>query len=160
MTIHVEIVSAEGAIYSGEADMVIAPAREGDVGITPRHAPLMTNLRPGEVRNHAPVDEHVVGGGIEREDGAAHRLEPGVVDVQAIDLLRRDLGDRPVGGAIRTDDVVVGPNHQMQTVDVAHIKSSAYGQLTRSLKSPWSFWSPSGQGETMAQRSSCASSST
>ncbi|MFW2403623.1 MAG: F0F1 ATP synthase subunit epsilon, partial [Gammaproteobacteria bacterium] len=46
-TINVEIVSAEGHIYSGVAEMVVAPAREGDVGITPRHAPLMTNLRPG-----------------------------------------------------------------------------------------------------------------
>ena len=49
-TMNVEIVSAEGEIYSGQAEMVIAPARMGDVGITPRHAPLMTNLRPGEVR--------------------------------------------------------------------------------------------------------------
>jgi F-type H+-transporting ATPase subunit epsilon len=53
-TIHVEIVSAEGAIYSGDAEMVIAPAKMGDVGITPRHAPLMTSLRPGEVRLQMP----------------------------------------------------------------------------------------------------------
>ena len=43
-TIHVEIVSAEGAIYSGDAEMVVAPAREGDVGITPRHGAGVSSL--------------------------------------------------------------------------------------------------------------------
>jgi F-type H+-transporting ATPase subunit epsilon len=50
MTIHVDIVSAEEQIYSGLAEMVIAPAEEGDVGIAARHAPLLTRLKPGEVR--------------------------------------------------------------------------------------------------------------
>ena len=49
-TIHVDIVSAEGEIFSGEAAMVFAPAAMGDIGIAPRHAPLLTTLRPGEVR--------------------------------------------------------------------------------------------------------------
>ena len=49
-TIHVDIVSAEGEIYSGDANMVYAPARMGEVGIAPRHAPLLTALKPGEVR--------------------------------------------------------------------------------------------------------------
>ena len=49
-TMHVDIVSAEGEIYSGEAAMVFAPAQMGDVGIAPRHAPLLTNLRPGDLR--------------------------------------------------------------------------------------------------------------
>ena len=49
-TINVDIVSAEGEIYSGEANMVFAPARMGEVGIAPRHAPMLTALKPGEVR--------------------------------------------------------------------------------------------------------------
>ena len=49
-TIHVDIVSAEGEIHSGDAAMVYAPARMGEVGIAPRHAPLLTALKPGEVR--------------------------------------------------------------------------------------------------------------
>ena len=49
-TIEVDIVSAEGEIYKGEASMVFAPASMGEVGIAPRHAPLMTTLKPGEVR--------------------------------------------------------------------------------------------------------------
>ena len=50
MTIHVDIVSAETEIYSGLAEMVFAPAVMGEVGIAPRHAPLITRLSPGEVR--------------------------------------------------------------------------------------------------------------
>ncbi len=50
MTIHVDIVSAEQEIYSGLAEMVIAPAEEGDVGIAARHAPLLTRLKAGEVQ--------------------------------------------------------------------------------------------------------------
>jgi F-type H+-transporting ATPase subunit epsilon len=49
-TIRVDIVSAEGEIHSGDAVMVFAPAKMGEVGIAPRHAPLLTALTPGEVR--------------------------------------------------------------------------------------------------------------
>ncbi|VAW87073.1 ATP synthase epsilon chain [hydrothermal vent metagenome] len=50
MTMHVDIVSAEQQIFSGTAEMVFAPSVNGDVGILPRHAPLLTQMRPGEVR--------------------------------------------------------------------------------------------------------------
>jgi F-type H+-transporting ATPase subunit epsilon len=50
MPIHVNIVSAEGAIFSGEADMVFCPGKLGELGIAPRHAPLLTHLKPGAVR--------------------------------------------------------------------------------------------------------------
>jgi F-type H+-transporting ATPase subunit epsilon len=49
-TIQVEIVSAEEEIFSGEAQMVYAPAVMGEVGIAPRHTPLISPLKPGEVR--------------------------------------------------------------------------------------------------------------
>lgn len=68
-TIHVDIVSAEGEIFSGEAAMVFAPAQLGDIGIAPRHAPLLTSLRPGEVRVQTPTGEeqyfYVSGGALE-----------------------------------------------------------------------------------------------
>lgn len=50
MTIHVDIVSAETAIFSGEVEAVFASARMGELGIYPRHTPLLTTLKPGEVR--------------------------------------------------------------------------------------------------------------
>jgi len=66
---HVDIVSAEGEIFSGEASMVFAPAKMGDVGIAPRHAPLLTNLRPGDLRIETPEGEekffYVTGGVLE-----------------------------------------------------------------------------------------------
>ncbi len=67
MTVHVDIVSAEKAIFSGLAEMVFAPAELGEVGIAPRHAPLITNLLPGEVRvkvNASETQEYYVSGGI------------------------------------------------------------------------------------------------
>lgn len=54
MTIRVDIVSAEAAIYSGLAEYVIAPAEMGEVGIYPRHTPLLTRLKPGSVRIKSP----------------------------------------------------------------------------------------------------------
>jgi len=50
MTLHVDIVSAEAEVFSGTATMVFAPAEMGEVGIAPRHAPLLSRLKPGEVR--------------------------------------------------------------------------------------------------------------
>ncbi|MEI7993380.1 MAG: F0F1 ATP synthase subunit epsilon [Methylococcaceae bacterium] len=57
MTVHVDIVSAEKEIFSGLAEMVFAPAELGEVGISPRHAPLITKLNPGEVRVKVNVNE-------------------------------------------------------------------------------------------------------
>jgi F-type H+-transporting ATPase subunit epsilon len=48
-TIHVDIVSAEARIFSGDATMVVATGELGELGITPRHAPLITRLKPGHV---------------------------------------------------------------------------------------------------------------
>jgi len=65
--INVDVVSAEGEIFSGPATMVFVPATEGDIGIAPRHAPLLTLLKAGEVRIQTPEGgEHLiyVGGGV------------------------------------------------------------------------------------------------
>ena len=83
-TIHVDIVSAEGEIHSGDANMVYAPARMGEVGIAPRHAPLLTALKPGEVRvEDTEGKEHffyVTGGMLE--------VQPHLVTVLADTALR------------------------------------------------------------------------
>ena len=65
-TIHVDIVSAEGEIFAGEATMVFAPASGGEIGIAPRHAPLLTTMKVGAVRvQDLSGEEHLfwVGGG-------------------------------------------------------------------------------------------------
>ena len=68
MTIHVNIVSAEGEIFTGDANMVFAPAKIGEIGIAPRHAPLLTTLKPGSVRVQTADGEklfYVTGGILE-----------------------------------------------------------------------------------------------
>ena len=68
MTLHVDIVSAEKALYSGTAEVVIAPGERGELGIYPRHTPLLTTLKPGSVRikvpNQAEEELVFVSGGI------------------------------------------------------------------------------------------------
>ncbi len=78
-TIHVDIVSAEGEIFTGEAKMVFLPAAEGEIGVAPRHAPLLALLKAGEVRVQ-PVEgaelSFFVGGG-------ALEIQPNKVTVLA-----------------------------------------------------------------------------
>ncbi len=65
-TIHVDIVSAEGEIFSGPAKMVFLPAAEGEIGVAPRHAPLLALLKAGEVRvqpEEGDEQSFYVGGG-------------------------------------------------------------------------------------------------
>ncbi len=83
-TLHVDIVSAEGEIFSGAAEMVFAPAIMGELGIAPRHAPLLTLLKAGEVRVKLPGGEEqsfFVGGG-------ALEVQPKQVTVLADTALR------------------------------------------------------------------------
>ncbi|WP_456445448.1 F0F1 ATP synthase subunit epsilon [Thiolapillus sp.] len=68
MTVHVDIVSAEGSLFSGQGEMIYAPAIMGEIGIAPRHAPLVTRLKPGDVRvdpgQGKPMEHFYVSGGI------------------------------------------------------------------------------------------------
>ena len=71
MTMNVDVVSAEALIFSGTAEFLTAPAEGGEVGIYPRHAPLLTRIRPGAVRiklansNEPDVILYVSGGLLE-----------------------------------------------------------------------------------------------
>ena len=89
-TIHVDIVSAEGEIFAGAASMVFAPGSQGELGIAPRHAPLLTLLKPGEVRVQTAdgQEQHFfVGGG-------ALEVQPSKVTVLADTALRaKDLDE-------------------------------------------------------------------
>lgn len=78
MTIDVRVVSAEGSIYEGVATMVVAPGEMGELGILPRHAPLLTGLRPGELRiiNGEHTEYLFVNGGM-------LEIQPDVVTVLA-----------------------------------------------------------------------------
>ena len=85
-TIQCDIVSAEKAIYSGEVAMVVASGVAGELGIAPRHAPLITQLKPGQVRvlfeDGSEEDFYVSGGILE--------VQPHLVSVLADTALRAD----------------------------------------------------------------------
>ena len=99
ITIRVDIVSAEGEIHSGDAKMVFAPASMGELGITPRHAPLLTSLKPGEVRiQDIDNQEHffyITGGMLE--------VQPHLVTVLADTALRGEQLDEAAALAAKQD---------------------------------------------------------
>lgn len=89
MTMHIDIVSAEEEIYSGTAEMVFAPLVTGDIGVLPRHAPLIARMKPGEVRVRTGAEELLfyISGGI-------FEVQPHVVTVLADTAIRaRDLDE-------------------------------------------------------------------
>src|SRR5512146_155215 len=91
-TIHVDVVSAEEQIYSGEAEFVVLPGTMGELGIYPRHTPLFTQIRPGSVRIKVPNQDQeelvfVQGGYLE--------VQPNVVTVLADTAIRaKDLDEK------------------------------------------------------------------
>ena len=84
-TVHIDVVSAEASIFSGEAAFVVAPASAGEVGIYPNHAPMITTIKPGALRIQlADTAEEVVifisGGLLE--------VQPGIITVLADTAIR------------------------------------------------------------------------
>ncbi len=123
-TIHVDIVSAEGEIFSGEATIVFVPGSQGELGIYPRHAPLLTTLKAGEVRVQTEGQEEqlfYVGGG-------ALEVQPNVVTVLADTAARaRDLDEAAALAAKqRAEDAV---RDRTDKVDIAE----AQAELARAV---------------------------
>jgi F-type H+-transporting ATPase subunit epsilon len=90
-TLHVEVVTAERELYSGEADMVSAPGSEGRLGILPRHAPLLTTLAPGALRitlQEAEEDIFVSGGFLEVSNNSVAVLADAAEHADEIDEAR------------------------------------------------------------------------
>ena len=98
-TIHVDVVSAEESIFSGEAEFVVLPGEAGELGIYPRHAPLITRIKPGTVRI-IPA-----GGGEEQlifVAGGILEVQPKVITVLADTAIRgKDLDEAKATDALR-----------------------------------------------------------
>jgi F-type H+-transporting ATPase subunit epsilon len=123
-TIHVDIVSAEGQIFSGEANMVFVPGSQGELGIAPRHAPLLTTLKAGEVRvqsEGAEEQSFYVGGG-------SLEIQPNLVTVLADAAARaRDLDEAAALAAKqRAEDAV---RQRTDKIDIAE----AQAELARAV---------------------------
>jgi F-type H+-transporting ATPase subunit epsilon len=126
-TIHVDIVSAEGEIFSGDATMVFVPALLGDIGIAPRHAPLLTTLRPGEVRVQTAAGEeqnvYVSGGALE--------IQPHLVTVLADTAVRaKDLDEAAALQAKqRAEEALANRGEQMELAEAQAELARAMAQL-------------------------------
>jgi F-type H+-transporting ATPase subunit epsilon len=97
-TIHIDVVSAEASIFSGEAEFVVLPGEMGELGIYPRHTPLITRIKPGTVRIQKPGGEEelvfVAGGILE--------VQPKVITVLADTAIRgHDLDEAKANEAIK-----------------------------------------------------------
>jgi F-type H+-transporting ATPase subunit epsilon len=98
-TIHVDVVSAEESIYSGEAEFVVLPGEVGELGIYPRHVPLITRIKPGAVRIKP------AGGGEEQlifVAGGILEVQPKVITVLADTAIRgADLDEAKANEALK-----------------------------------------------------------
>jgi F-type H+-transporting ATPase subunit epsilon len=133
MTIHVDIVSAEGEIFSGSAEMVYAPAAMGEVGIAPRHTPMVTRLKPGEVRvdrgDGKPMQHFYVSGGI-------LEIQPHVVTVLADTAVRAaDLDEAAAQEAKRrAEEAIANKSAEFEYAKAQAELAEAVAQL-RAIKS-------------------------
>jgi F-type H+-transporting ATPase subunit epsilon len=126
-TIHIDIVSAEGQIFSGEASMVFVPGSQGELGIAPRHAPLLTTLKAGEVRVQSEGQEEqsfYVGGG-------ALEIQPHTVTVLADTAARaRDLDEAAaVAAKQRAEDAVRNRTDKIEIAEAQAELARAMAQL-------------------------------
>ena len=98
-TIHVDVVSAEASIFSGEAEFVVLPGEAGELGIYPRHTPLITRIKPGAVRIMP------AGGGEEQlifVAGGILEVQPKVITVLADTAIRgADLDEAKASEALK-----------------------------------------------------------
>jgi len=91
MTVHVDVVSAEELIFSGLAEIVIVPGEMGELGIYPRHTPLLTRIKPGSVRIRRPdqAEEELI-----YVSGGMLEVQPDVVTILSDTAIRgKDLDE-------------------------------------------------------------------
>jgi F-type H+-transporting ATPase subunit epsilon len=127
MQIHVDIVSAEGAIHSGSAAMVYVPGEMGELGIAPRHAPLITRLKPGDVRvedAHGQMSHFYVSGGM-------LEVQPDVVTVLADTAIRAENIDeaKALEAKRRAEDALAGQAAEFEYAKAQAELAEAIAQL-------------------------------
>jgi F-type H+-transporting ATPase subunit epsilon len=126
-TIHCDIVSAEGEIFSGEAKMVFVPATQGEIGIAPRHAPLLSMIKAGEVRVQTPDGQEqffFVGGG-------ALEVQPRKVTILADTALRaKDVDEAAaIAAKQRAEEALKGHIDKLEQAEALAELARAAAQL-------------------------------
>jgi F-type H+-transporting ATPase subunit epsilon len=127
-TIHVDVVSAEESIFAGEAEFVVLPGEAGELGIYPRHAPLITRIRPGVVRikaaGQSEEEQVFVAGGI-------LEVQPNVVTVLADTAIRgKDLDEAKAQEALkRAEEARRNATNELEIAKVEAEMSALAAQL-------------------------------
>ena len=125
MPIRLEIVTAEKQVYSGDVDVIIAPGIDGELAILPRHAPLMTMLRPGELRLRQGGEETslaVTGGFMEVRPDKVTVLADAAERADEIDIERAEAAMR------RAEDRLMTHRNE---IDVARAQAALQRSLAR-----------------------------
>ena len=125
MTIQVEVVSAEESIFSGLAELIIVPGEAGDLGIYPRHTPLLTRIKPGSVRLKLPdqAEETLI-----YVSGGMLEVQPNVVTILADTAIRGgDLDEARASEAKRAAEEVM--KNRSSDIDYA----SAQAELAEAI---------------------------
>ncbi|MBN1378721.1 MAG: F0F1 ATP synthase subunit epsilon [Gammaproteobacteria bacterium] len=118
-TLQVDIVSAEKLLYSGVAEMVVAPAVNGQIGILPRHAQLITHLLPGEVRVTVPDEEQPISIYV---SGGILEVQPNHVTVLSDTAVRaKDLDEAAALEARKKAEEAISNKHS--DIDLAQAQS-------------------------------------
>jgi F-type H+-transporting ATPase subunit epsilon len=126
-TIHVDVVSAEESIYSGEAEFVVLPGVMGELGVYPKHTPLITQIKPGEVRIKVPgqAEEQIV-----FVQGGYLEIQPDVVTVLSDTAIRaKDLDEAKALQAKQTAEQAV--QNKASKEDVARAEAELAGALAQ-----------------------------
>ncbi|KMN82904.1 ATP synthase subunit epsilon [Chromobacterium sp. LK11] len=126
----VEVVSTEQMIFSGEAEFVVAPATEGEIGVYPQHVPLLTRIKPGVLRLKVPGSSEEV---LVAVSGGMMEVQPSLITVLADTAIRgEDLDEARANEAKRaaedslkraTDDLSTAKAHAALAVAIAELKT-------------------------------------
>ena len=123
--IRLDVVTAEGMVYSDDVDVVVAPGVEGQLGILPHHAPLMTILQPGELRARKGGEElylAITGGFLEVRPDRVIVLADAAERVEEIDISRAEEAKRRAQERLK---------HPTAEIDLARTEASLRRALTR-----------------------------
>ena len=119
MTVHVDVVSAEKSIFSGLAEIVIVPGEQGELGIYPRHAPLLTRIKPGSVRIKVPDQEEYL---LIYVSGGMLEVQPDVVTILSDTAIRgADLDEARAQEAKRAAEEAM--KNRTSDIDYAHAQA-------------------------------------
>ena len=127
-TMQVEVVSTEQLIYSGEAEFLVAPAAEGEIGVYPRHVPLLTRIKPGVLRLTVPGSKDDV---LVAVSGGMMEVQPTLVTVLADTAIRgEDLDEARANEAKRVaEETIRKSGDDMDTAKAQAALAVAIAQL-------------------------------